>query len=142
MGYLINLFPLRTTANNSAVPSFPAFQMHVFGCWTEPFTRGTWIVADFDSCNSRRKVSLRERICIAFSRTNLHPDHTILILRDRQYTRKLSLIACSWNSFNNLHSLALSPAVFTHESKLCSGPLFKCNQKFSLNTDWGSRLVK
>lgn len=43
--YLINLCPPRTTANKSVVPSFPAFLTSVFGCWTEPCTRGMFQVA-------------------------------------------------------------------------------------------------
>lgn len=148
MGYLINLFRLRTTANNSAVPSFPAFQTKACvrlldrtflpgGCSSlqlpHPLDLTASIVAEFDSCNSRREVSLRERICIAFSRDKSAPRSYNFNFEGSLVHEKviLSLIACSWNSFNNLRSLALSPTVFTNESKLCSGSLFKCNQKFS-----------
>lgn len=40
VGYLINLCPLRTRANNCVMSSFPTFLISVFGCGTEPFTLG------------------------------------------------------------------------------------------------------
>lgn len=99
--WLINLCPLRTRANNCLMCSFPTFLTSVFGCGKEPFTLGMFYVAIPTSfiCTS---IDCRWLWFLQFSgrflwkrgsallsqETNLFPDNTISVLRDRQYKRK------------------------------------------------------